>query len=95
MKILEAMREKSLRDHLHFCLLNSCDEGVEQYYVGKVLGRGVRTTRNFKCREFVIEYSGDLITTTQEHFERHQKYDAEGIPGSFFFSFSFKNRPHW
>lgn len=89
------MRENSLRDHLHFCLLNSLDEGVEQYHVGGVMGRGVRTTRKFKRSEFVVEYSGDLITTPQEHVQRHKKYDEEGIPGSFFFSFRFKDRLHW
>lgn len=95
MKIANAMTEKVLHDHLHFCLLNACDEGVEQFYAGEEMGRGVRTTRDFNRTEFVVEYSGDLISTQQEHDQRHLKYDENKIPGSFFFSFKFKNRLHW
>eukprot|EP00116_Pleurobrachia_bachei_P014438 sb/3474700/ len=73
---------------------SKCHEGLEiRDIVGK--GRGVFSNRHFNRKEFVVEYSGTLIS-----FEEAKRREAEYAEhpdkfGCYMYYFSFKNKKYW
>ena len=87
--------KKVLSERTIDCLRNGVDDGVKEIYAGKILKRGVVTTRRFMKGEFVLEYAGKYLASKAE-YEAHRKvYDENKVPGSFFFSFKFENKWRW
>ncbi|KAL5257465.1 hypothetical protein ACHWQZ_G012417 [Mnemiopsis leidyi] len=74
-------------------ILNKCTDGLEIRQIeGK--GRGVFSTRHFERKEFIVEYSGTLIS-----YEEAKKREAEYVKepekyGCYMYYFVFKNKKY-
>ncbi|OXU22773.1 hypothetical protein TSAR_003711 [Trichomalopsis sarcophagae] len=66
-------------------ILNGSENGLEKMPVrGK--GMGIRTTKNFAINEYIVEYTGELISKAVGH-ERMSKYAKDESFGNFLLSF--------
>lgn len=88
---------------LYWCWLDLVQKGVwfAEYllfvfqvchFEGK--GRGVVTTRQFFKGDFVIEYTGELISIAEAK-AREQLYTKDQNTGCYMYYFKYKNNQHW
>lgn len=52
------------------------------------------TTRNFDRGEYVVEYTGDLINSTEAQ-RREEAYANDQNTGCYMYYFKHKNTQHW
>ena len=57
-------------------------------------GRGIVATKPFKKGEFVVEYSGDLVTLDAAK-SREQDYVGRTDVGCYMYYFNFRNKSYW
>jgi hypothetical protein len=69
--------------------------GVEQYFVSREVGRGLRTTATFSRGDFVIEYRGELIEGLSNIRQRNLERDINSESKSFMFEFKYKDKHYW
>jgi len=58
------------------------------------MGRGVVTTRDFFKGQFVVEYSGTLLTHRQAT-AKAEEYRQQPSVGCYMMFFRFKDKPCW
>ena len=58
--ILIMSPQEQAREDLESKIKRNCEDGLVVARI-KNKGRGVRATKHFACREFVVEYKGDLM----------------------------------
>ncbi|CAJ0938223.1 unnamed protein product, partial [Ranitomeya imitator] len=81
--------EKQRIDEL---ILNGTEEGMKvDVIAGK--GRGVIATQNFQRGEFVVEYHGDLIETTDAK-RREALYAQDSATGCYMYYFQYLNKTY-
>lgn len=57
-------------------------------------GRGIVTTRSFQRGEFVVEYTGDLISMAEAN-DREAKYSADDNTGCYMYYFKHNEQQYW
>uniref|UniRef100_A0A1B0B6P9 Histone-lysine N-methyltransferase Set8 n=1 Tax=Glossina palpalis gambiensis TaxID=67801 RepID=A0A1B0B6P9_9MUSC len=90
-KTKTAVKEEMMRNLEQAILEERCDGLKIAYFEGK--GRGVIAERRFQRGEFVIEYVGDLISTT-EAAEREKLYALDESAGCYMYYFKHKNQQY-
>ncbi|XP_056391831.1 N-lysine methyltransferase KMT5A isoform X2 [Hyla sarda] len=87
-KELEVEEKKRIDD----LILNGIEHGMKiDMITGK--GRGVFATRNFHRGEFVVEYHGDLIETTDAK-RREALYAQDSSTGCYMYYFQYLNKTY-
>lgn len=90
-KTKTAVKEEMMRN-LEQAILEERSEGLKvANFEGK--GRGIIAERRFERGEFVIEYVGDLISTT-EAAEREKRYALDENAGCYMYYFKHKNQQY-
>ena len=90
-KTKTAVKEEMMRN-LEQAILEERSEGLKvAHFEGK--GRGIIADRRFQRGEFVIEYVGDLISTT-EAAEREKRYALDENAGCYMYYFKHKNQQY-
>ncbi|XP_023308942.2 histone-lysine N-methyltransferase PR-Set7 [Lucilia cuprina] len=90
-KTKTAVKEEMMRN-LEQAILEERSEGLKiAHFEGK--GRGIIAERRFQRGEFVIEYVGDLISTT-EAAEREKRYALDENAGCYMYYFKHKNQQY-
>lgn len=90
-KTKTAVKEEMMRN-LEQAILEERSEGLKvEHFDGK--GRGIIAERRFQRGEFVIEYVGDLISTT-EAAEREKRYALDENAGCYMYYFKHKNQQY-
>lgn len=90
-KTKTVVKEEMMRS-LEQAILDERCEGLKvAHFEGK--GRGIIAERRFQRGEFVIEYVGDLISTT-EAAEREKRYALDENAGCYMYYFKHKNQQY-
>ncbi|XP_045171126.1 N-lysine methyltransferase KMT5A-like [Mercenaria mercenaria] len=73
-------------------ILSGCEDGLQVEDIENK-GRGVMATKKFLRGDFVVEYSGDLISIPEAK-ERDAKYSKDPTKGCYMYYFQFKNKKY-
>ncbi|XP_073532291.1 N-lysine methyltransferase KMT5A isoform X2 [Phyllobates terribilis] len=87
-KDLETEEKKRIDD----LILNGTEEGMKVDVIADK-GRGVIATQNFQRGEFVVEYHGDLIETTDAK-RREALYAEDSSTGCYMYYFQYLNKTY-
>ncbi|XP_075149780.1 SET domain containing 8 [Haematobia irritans] len=90
-KTKTAVKEEMMRNLEQAILEERCEGLKIAHFEGK--GRGIISERRFQRGEFVIEYVGDLISTT-EAAEREKRYALDENAGCYMYYFKHKNQQY-
>lgn len=90
-KTKTAVKEEMMRNLEQAILEERCEGLKVAHFEGK--GRGIISERRFQRGEFVIEYVGDLISTT-EAAEREKRYALDENAGCYMYYFKHKNQQY-
>lgn len=83
---------KEKKQFVEECIRTGNEEGLKvENVIGK--GRGVIATKLFHRGDFVVEYSGELITT-QEAKMRERVYATDENKGCYMYYFTFRNKQY-
>lgn len=83
--------EMEERDALESAILLCSNEDFLEVYESKEKGRGIRTLKDFRKNDFVVEYKGDLVDISTAR-EREKEYAEDSNIGSFMYFFKHGNK---
>lgn len=70
------------------------EDGIEEVFISNEIGRGVRATRKFRNKDFIVEYRGELLQGNDIKL-RKKKYDKENNTKSYMLEFEHGNQKYW
>uniref|UniRef100_F1LDN2 [histone H4]-lysine(20) N-methyltransferase n=1 Tax=Ascaris suum TaxID=6253 RepID=F1LDN2_ASCSU len=83
--------EKEKHDAVEYAVYSGCNEKFLEVFVSKEKGRGIRTLKEFRKNEFVVEYKGEMIDVHVARI-RERKYAEDPSIGSFMYYFKHNNK---
>lgn len=83
--------EIEVRNALESAILLCSNEKYLEVYDSKEKGRGIRSLKDFRRNDFVVEYKGELIDIRTAR-EREKKYAEDSSIGSFMYFFKHRNK---
>ncbi|CAH1163268.1 unnamed protein product [Phaedon cochleariae] len=86
----EVKEEK--RRLLEYALRRGVEHGLKVKHIHNK-GRGVFATQDFHRGEFVVEYSGELISI-HEAYHREEKYEQDENTGCYMYYFKYNDHPY-